>query len=370
MPKRKSNSTTSAAAKSTGGGNEDSNSEGDDAGDDDEATVLWKKLQETQRKKMKHLEDETEQLQHEKDTMLNSVMVASAASPGGNTTTTIRDNDIIEIDAGGKILRALRSTLTLPSNTMWSYMFSGRWDESLKRDSDGRIFLDYDYDLIEIIVNHFREKKIEDPSNPVKSPYVPPHKKESFQRLLQYFGLVDYFNPSSPPTTMTFSKTNLVQYEGTDFAVTENDNKTVKLVYKVGGLGAHYGVACTDELDPSGEGCFWKVNIDSLPSSGGFFLGILGNLNLKYYIPGEATSFGWDGNYVDGECLYFHFKSNKLSMHSVQKNQTFIIDDDMDTSTTKYYFHIINCVYNNTIVTLGPLDAEERKVFTDEHLKT
>ena len=73
---------------------------------------------------MKHLEDETEQLQHEKDTMLNSVMLASASSPGGNTTNTIRDDDIIEIDAGGKILRALRSTLTLPSNTMWSYMFS------------------------------------------------------------------------------------------------------------------------------------------------------------------------------------------------------------------------------------------------------
>ena len=123
MPKRKSNSTTSAAAKSNGEGNTDSNSVGVDAGDDDEATVLWKKLQETQRKKMKHLEDETEQLQHEKDTMLNSVMVASAASPGGNTNN-IRDDDIIEIDAGGKILRALRSTLTLPSNTMWSYMFS------------------------------------------------------------------------------------------------------------------------------------------------------------------------------------------------------------------------------------------------------
>ena len=123
MPKRKSNSTTSAAAKSTGGGNNDSNSEGGDAGDDDEATVLWKKLQEIQRKKMKHLEAETEQLQHEKDTMLQSVMVASASSPGG-TATTIHDDDIIEIDAGGKILRALRSTLTLPSNTMWSYMFS------------------------------------------------------------------------------------------------------------------------------------------------------------------------------------------------------------------------------------------------------
>ena len=124
MPKRKSNNTASAAAKSNDG-NKGSNNEGSGAGDgdddDDEVVVMWKKLQETQRKKMKHLEAETEQLQHEKETMLQSVMVASASSPDG---TTIRDDDIIEIDAGGKILRALRSTLTLPSNTMWSYMFS------------------------------------------------------------------------------------------------------------------------------------------------------------------------------------------------------------------------------------------------------
>ena len=211
---------------------------------------------------------------------------------------------------------------------------SGRWDESLKRDSDGRIFLDYDYELIAIIVNHFREKKIEDPSNPVKSPYVSPHKKESFHRLLQYFGLVDYFNPPSSSTTMVFSRNNFKPHDGGHYiTVTENDNKTVKLVYKVA-TNAHHGVACTDELDPSGEGCFWKVNLDSLQKVSHFFLGILGNLNLKYYIPTDGTSFGWDGNgnvfrkgkstknegwtgFDDGECLYFHFKSNKLSMHSL-----------------------------------------------------
>ena len=268
------------------------------------------------------------------------------------------------------------------------FSISGRWDESLKRDSDGRIFLDYDYELIEIIVNHFREKKIEDPSDPLTYPYAPLHKKKSFERMLQYFGLVDYFDPPSSSTTMIFSKSNFVQYEGKDsVTVTDNDNNTIKLVYKTGGNNrVHYGAACTNELDPSGEGCFWKVNIDSLQNNNHFFLGILGNLDLRYCIHSEATSFGWEGNsgaicegqygrkngwtgFVDGECLYFHFKSNKLSMHRVQKNQTFFIDDDIFTSTTKHYFHI-NCVYNNTVVTLGPLDAEERKVFTDEYMNT
>ena len=109
MPKRKSKS-TSTASKSQ---NEDGNSE-DDEDVDDEAAVLWKKLQATQRKKMKQLEADTEQLQTEKDTM-TAAMTAPA---------NIRDDDIITINAGGKLITALRSTLTIPVDSMWSYMFS------------------------------------------------------------------------------------------------------------------------------------------------------------------------------------------------------------------------------------------------------
>ena len=102
MPKRKSK-------------DEDGNisNEGTD-NDDDEAAVLWKKLQATQRKKMKQLEADTEQLQTEKDTM------AAAMTAPAN----IRDDDIITINAGGKLITALRSTLTIPVDSMWSYMFS------------------------------------------------------------------------------------------------------------------------------------------------------------------------------------------------------------------------------------------------------
>ena len=260
---------------------------------------------------------------------------------------------------------------------------SGRWDESLKRDSDGRIFLDYNHELIEIIVDYLREKKIEDPAKPLKYPYVPPHKEESFQRLLEYFGLVDYFipPPSSSPSTSTvmiFSKKIVLQHEGQDYVtITESDNNTIELQspYNTG----HYGVACATELDPTGEGCFWKVNIDSLPIPLFFFLGIVGNLDLKYYVPNDATSFGWGGSsgvfckgesenrkdgwvgFEEGECLYFHFKSNKLSMHSVQKNKTFAVSG-VDTNATKFYIH--TSVFRlGTAMTIGPLNAEERKTF-------
>ena len=225
-------------------------------------------------------------------------------------------------------------------------------------------------------------KKVEDPSHPLKYPHVASHKMDDFERLLEYFGLVDYFNLSSPSTMTIFSKSNFVQYEGKNYvAVIENDNNAVSVV-KLGGTNIDYGVACTTELDPAGEGCFWKVTIDdSSPIRGLLFLGILGNLNLKQHIYLDATAFGWGaGNqgfikgypltnlggwtrFNPGECLYFHFKSDKLSMHSVQKKKTFFIDG-IDTVTTKYYFHT-NITDVGTSMILGPLNAEERKTFTD-----
>ena len=39
-------------------------------------------------------------------------------------------DEIITINAGGTQSTALRSTLTMPTDSMWSNMFSGRWEEA------------------------------------------------------------------------------------------------------------------------------------------------------------------------------------------------------------------------------------------------
>ena len=64
----------------------------------------------------------------------------------------------------------------------------------MTRDSNGHIFLDYDDELITIIVNFLRMKTVEGPSDPILYPYVNPHKKEEFRRLLRYFGLLEFFD--------------------------------------------------------------------------------------------------------------------------------------------------------------------------------
>ena len=68
-------------------------------------------------------------------------------------TAAAGNDKIITINAEGTQITTLRSTLTIPTDSMWSNMFSGRWEEALARDTDGHIFLDYDEELITIIVN-------------------------------------------------------------------------------------------------------------------------------------------------------------------------------------------------------------------------
>lgn len=67
-------------------------------------------------------------------------------------TSDVSNDDIIEINAGGKFISVLRSTLyVVAPNKKFAYMFSGRWEGTLIRDDNGRVFLDHDSQLIKII---------------------------------------------------------------------------------------------------------------------------------------------------------------------------------------------------------------------------
>jgi len=326
----------------------------------------WKRCEEAQRKRMKLMGEEKEKLQKEIDTM-NSVVVAA---------TNISDDDIIKINAGGIIFSALRSTLTLVPDTMFSYMFSGRWEESLKRDENGCVFLDEDPEFIETIINFLRNKKREDPSNPIQSsPKVQEEKKEHFTSLLNYYGLTDFFYPPSDFVSLDINNIDVVQPHGSNVTVTKCKNK---IKFSMNGTTGDYFVACKPTLDSSGEGSFWKVTIDAMPSPW-FYLGIIGNLNASNVSYVDSTSYVWSsiGNvwvggetkfetsglsgFTEGDCLYFHLLGNKLKMFSVQKNTKFTMD--IATPVGAYYIHF-STHYSGTKWTLEPLSAEERIMFT------
>ena len=120
---------------------------------EDDAAVLWEKLQELHKKEREELALERERFENEKKTM--DKLEKSNAN---------NDDDIIEINAGGQIIQAHRSTLCVAPYSMFSQIFANNRTASncgVARDDKGRIFLDYDPELIQSIINYLRLKKIE-----------------------------------------------------------------------------------------------------------------------------------------------------------------------------------------------------------------
>ena len=68
------------------------------------------------------------------------------------------DDDILEINAGGKIFIAKRSTLTQHTiGTRFGALFTGRWEKRLQRDNHVRIFLDVNSEGFQAIVAYLNE---------------------------------------------------------------------------------------------------------------------------------------------------------------------------------------------------------------------
>ncbi len=90
------------------------------------------------------------------------------------------DEDVIQINAGGKIISAKRSHLTQPRGTRIEAVFSGRWDKKLLRDGNGRIFFDVNPTCFQSIVDYLNELAISSEDNPPALPIV----NEEIQHVL------------------------------------------------------------------------------------------------------------------------------------------------------------------------------------------
>lgn len=106
-------------------------------------------------------------------------------------------NEVLHLNVGGEVRCSVkRSTLCLVENSLLGRMFSGRWDESLVRDAEGRLHIDFPPDLFMPLIDYFRQKMIEDPAEPVPPPEVPQERHAAFRRMVKYYGLLETLWPS------------------------------------------------------------------------------------------------------------------------------------------------------------------------------
>ena len=101
----------------------------------------------------------------------------------------VSDDDIISLNVGGQRFTTTRSTLCQVEGSLLSTMFSGRWEDSLKRDQDGAVFFDFNPEYFNYILKYLRTKKIVTPEKPAELPKVPPDDLKNFTTLVEYLGL-------------------------------------------------------------------------------------------------------------------------------------------------------------------------------------
>eukprot|EP00580_Thalassiosira_gravida_P014195 CAMPEP_0201682104 /NCGR_PEP_ID=MMETSP0494-20130426/51449_1 /ASSEMBLY_ACC=CAM_ASM_000839 /TAXON_ID=420259 /ORGANISM="Thalassiosira gravida, Strain GMp14c1" /LENGTH=801 /DNA_ID=CAMNT_0048165861 /DNA_START=4489 /DNA_END=6894 /DNA_ORIENTATION=- len=114
-----------------------------------------------------------------------------AATARSNGEADPANDDRIEVNAGGTIIVAKRSTLTQLKGTRMEALFSGRWDKKLQRDNHGRIFLDVNPIGFRAIVDYLNEMAISSEDDHPSLPTMEGEYKLVIRHQLELFGLLD-----------------------------------------------------------------------------------------------------------------------------------------------------------------------------------
>jgi BTB/POZ domain len=338
---------------------------------------LWAELHQNQQNELATLQRQRAELEQEKASMNTLAPDAS---------------DIVTINVGGEvILQGHRDTLCLAAQpgSRFAALFSGRWEGHCVKDAQGRIFLDHDPELIRLIVNYLRIKRVEDPADvPVDPPTPPNEKRQEWACLLKYYGLTSLFftkpfspldvskltviqpqGPTKPFSPLDVSKLTVVQPQGSNITI-QRVGQGLQFSNHSVFSGPYHFVACTPCLVP-GTQSSWKVTISRL--TGWIVMGLIGQTNSLTNSNSHSTSFGWGvdsrvyvagcdssgaggwTNFTEGECLLFGLENNKLTMFSVAKSMRFVIDGVPDGEK---FIHF-NFRRSGTQLTLEPLDATE-----------
>ncbi|CAB4040842.1 SH3KBP1-binding 1 [Paramuricea clavata] len=197
----------------------------------------------------------------------------------------VSDDDIIDLNVGGQKLTTTRSTLCQVEGSLLASMFSGRWEDGLKRDKDGAIFFDFDPQYFVIILAYLRARKIATPENPVPAPKVPEEQAKHFNDLVQYLGLNEEIVPKaeiSPSEKFNLHGAGVALQEGGKVGCHNVSNASYD--YVLGENVYQHGIVNL------------KLKLESLKNNQWMFIGILKGDDIPVS-PTNNNSRGWSGSY-------------------------------------------------------------------------
>ncbi|KAL3780352.1 hypothetical protein HJC23_008124 [Cyclotella cryptica] len=132
---------------------------------------------------------ELDEEEHRLIALLNSLENKKLTSSHLFGDVNARGDDILEINAGGRIIVTKRSTLTQVKGSRWEKLFSGRWDKMLLKDRDGRVFLDVNPVGFEAVLDYLNEVEISSDEDTPPLPYVDSEHSAILRSQIELFGL-------------------------------------------------------------------------------------------------------------------------------------------------------------------------------------
>ena len=106
-------------------------------------------------------------------------------------------SDVLTLDVGGeKIVKTLRSTLTVAAGSKLAEVFSGRWDDSLPKNEKGNFFIDYKPDIFLPLLDYLRSLSSMNPSPPTSHapPSTPAFTSQTDETALRFRIMVDAYD--------------------------------------------------------------------------------------------------------------------------------------------------------------------------------
>ncbi len=229
---------------------------------------------------VKRFKKEFDQIVEEERAKMTQEIEAYKAEKLRMKAVVVSDDDIINLNVGGTKMTTKRSTLCQVKGSLFSSMFSGRWETSLARDEDGRIFFDFNPQYFVLILDYLRGKAIATPENPVPLPKVPDDQVKSFNNLIEYLGLSDeiVLAPIAPPEKFNLHSTGVTLQEDGKVAV---HDATQRFKYVLGNNVYHQGIVRR------------KLKIESFQNNHWMLVGMVkGDV-----VPQNDNSYNWPGSY-------------------------------------------------------------------------
>jgi hypothetical protein len=189
----------------------------------------------------------------------------------------VKDDDIIKLNVGGTKITTKRSTLCQVKGSLLASMFSGRWEDSLARDEDDRVFFDFNPQYFLLILEYLRGKTIATLESPPPLPKVPRDQKKSFYNLVEYLGLGSEIVPE-PPDKFAQHSTGVTLQEGGLVAVKDS---TPSHKYVLGADVYEQGIVRR------------KLKIESYENNHWMWVGVVKGI----VVPQNDNSYQWLGSY-------------------------------------------------------------------------